>query len=466
MKNRIREISTALFLMASLILVIADVQAIEPIDSIHQAKELSEVVIVGQNQSAKAGELSFIPTKRQKETAMNGYDLLRHLAMPQITVGDVADNISTLSGERVVIFINGLPASDMEVNALKTKDVMQVLYFDYPSDPKYGNAHHVIDFRVKEMLGGGYTRLQTTASLLNNTSTSAFAFSRYLYKRMIYDVYLGWNYYNSHHSASSLFENYSLLTPEGESYQFEKTSILKKSRSRSWGLPINFRALYITSRFRASNSLYFSFSDHPISYVQGEQSFNPGADQSYIYTIKTPTNSRTMGWNGYYYYELGNGFAASLATSLNYSNRHDYKTHDTGLPNQIDIIANSKEDAWDVAVNAYLQKRISRLHAINVSFNVGYDDFDIMYSGSSYYNSNIKNTRLNGMLGYNGKFPFGMNIYGEAGASWLKSITNDKGVYKLSPYARVNMSYSPGRQHQINFTGQYSLIGLTEARKA
>ena len=93
-------------------------------DSIEKASQLEEVVVVGQNQSAKAGELSFIPTKRQKEAAMNGYDLLRHLAMPQITVGDFADNISTISGEQVAIFINGLPASDIEVKALKTKNVL------------------------------------------------------------------------------------------------------------------------------------------------------------------------------------------------------------------------------------------------------------------------------------------------------------------------------------------------------
>ena len=111
---------------------------------------------------------------------------------------------------------------------------------DYPSDPQYGNAHHVIDFRVKEMQGGGYTRLQAITTLLNNTSASTFAFSRYLYKRMIYDVYLGWNYYNSHHGASSLFEKYSLLTSDGKPYEVEKTSIVNKSRSRSWGMPVIF----------------------------------------------------------------------------------------------------------------------------------------------------------------------------------------------------------------------------------
>ena len=96
--------------------------------------------------------------------------------------------------------------------------------------------------------------------------------------------------------------------------------------------------MYITSRFRASNSVYFSFSDKPVSYVQGEQSFSPGNGQNYIYTIKTPSNSRSAGWSGYYYYDLGNGFAASLTPSLNYSNRHDYKTRDTGIPGQSDII--------------------------------------------------------------------------------------------------------------------------------
>ena len=116
-------------------------------------------------------------------------------------------------------------------------------------------------------------------------------------------------------------------------------------------------------------------------------------------------------------------------------------------------------------MNAYLQKQISRLHAVNVSLSTGYDDFDIIYSGSSYYNTTMSNTRLNGVFGYNGKFPFGMNIYGEAGASWLKTVTNGKGVHKLSPYAQVSMSYSPGRQHQINFTGQYVLISMTEAKK-
>lgn len=125
-------------LIASFFAIDTYAQSMEPSDSLRTSKELEEVVVVGQNQRAEAGELVFTPTARQKQAAQDGYELLRHLAIPQISVDYAADRVTTVTGGDVALFINGFHAEPYEVKTLKTTDVLRVDYLDFPSDPKFG----------------------------------------------------------------------------------------------------------------------------------------------------------------------------------------------------------------------------------------------------------------------------------------------------------------------------------------
>lgn len=71
-----------------------------------QSHQLEEVVVNAKLNATDAEGIYFIPTGTQKNSAQNGIDLLRRMAIPQIKVGLTDDKIKTNTGETVPIYIN------------------------------------------------------------------------------------------------------------------------------------------------------------------------------------------------------------------------------------------------------------------------------------------------------------------------------------------------------------------------
>ena len=79
----------------------------EMTDSI-KAQELKEVVVEGQLQQTSAIVSTYLPTKRQRNAAQNGPELLNHMAIPQL--GMVSGyNVTTNSGQKVDLYIDFVP---------------------------------------------------------------------------------------------------------------------------------------------------------------------------------------------------------------------------------------------------------------------------------------------------------------------------------------------------------------------
>lgn len=69
-------------------------------------RRLDEIVVKADLNRTDAEGIYFIPSAKQKNTAQNGIDLLRRMAIPQIKVGLADDNVSTNVGDAVSIYIN------------------------------------------------------------------------------------------------------------------------------------------------------------------------------------------------------------------------------------------------------------------------------------------------------------------------------------------------------------------------
>ena len=110
-------------------------------DSI-KAQELKELVIEGQLQRTSATVSTYLPTKRQRNSAQNGPELLNHMAIPQL--GLVSGyNVTTNSGQKVDLYIDFVPASEQDLNGMRMADVKKVEYYDFPTDPRFQGSQHV-----------------------------------------------------------------------------------------------------------------------------------------------------------------------------------------------------------------------------------------------------------------------------------------------------------------------------------
>lgn len=451
-------------ILATLVGMNVNAQVTAPTDTLKESKELQEVVVVGANQSAKPGELTFRPTDRQKKASADGYELLRHIAMPQISVNPASDNVTTLTGGGIAMFINGMPASDIEIKNLRTANVLRIDYLDYPSDPRYMGAEHVVEFIVKLPEVGGYARLSSNFAFLSNTSAGANAYTKFIYKKVNYDLYAGWNYGNQHHLGSENRQQYSLLDSDGHPYWLEQTERSDYSRRRAWGLPLNFRMSYNTDCFQTFNTAYFSFSDIPEQTIKGTTSLSTYPDNIYRFSQSTRQNNRNAGWTGHYYYNTGSGFGFAFNGQARYSNNHYNRmyssTIDAANP---DVRNDSKENAWNVSGNLSILKYLSQAHSLSFEYFLNCNDNNIDYTGTSAFNTKLKSTNMGGTFEYTGCFPFNLRLNASASLGWVKKVIDDHTKCFLYPSIDVNASYSPAPQHQANLSVKLASHGATTA---
>lgn len=82
------------------------------------AKELSEIVVVAQNQRTNSTSSTYIPMKRQKDSAPDAISLLSQMAIPQLEVQPGNFNVKNISGQNVAIYINYVSASEQDLTGL------------------------------------------------------------------------------------------------------------------------------------------------------------------------------------------------------------------------------------------------------------------------------------------------------------------------------------------------------------
>lgn len=432
-------------------------QQTAPADTVKNSKELQEVVVVGETQTVKPGELSFIPTKRQKEISADAYDLLRQLAMPQILVNKVSDNVTTLTGSGVAMYINGIAATSEELKNLHTKNVIRVEYLDFPSDPRYNNNQHVVNFIVRLPEWGGYTRLHNNDSFFANLTSNSSAFSKFIYKKMQYDMFLGWNYSNKHHSGYRQDEYFSLLNPDGEPYTLQQTQTPTLTRCRDWSLPVNFRAVYNSEKFQAINRVHFLHYSNPDNFTRGALFLTPSQGTDYKFRNSSNYITNSAGWNGDFNLHFGGGYSLNFGGNLEYSKNKSGTLYATDInPNAKTLITDADEDVWEVSGNVNLQKKLSDAHSVSLHSFVKYTDHDIDYSGTNTFTDRLKRTNTGGALTYYGYFPFNLRLMARAGYGWERAASNEN--VHCSSYAAVtiNASYSPNSHHQLNLNAEFN----------
>lgn len=154
--------------------------------------EMKEVVVKARMHRTDASSSTFTPTARQKTSAQNAIDLLKQLAIPQININLMDNTVTTPSGQSVAIYINYIPASAEEMEGISTSDVRRVEYLDFPADPRFQGKEHVVNFIVQQYEYGGYTKATLNENfLIGKLSSRASVYSKFVHKRMTYDLYAG-----------------------------------------------------------------------------------------------------------------------------------------------------------------------------------------------------------------------------------------------------------------------------------
>lgn len=121
--------------------------------------ELQEVVVEGVTRRIVKFGTEYTPDKKVKKAATDATRLLQLMQLPQLKVSPVSGDIKTLSGKGVSMFIDFVPATKEELEGMRTDDVLRIEILDFPDDPRFNGADHVINFIMRRYEWGGYTEL-------------------------------------------------------------------------------------------------------------------------------------------------------------------------------------------------------------------------------------------------------------------------------------------------------------------
>ena len=124
---------------------------------------LDEVVVESSYITREDDHILAVPTKEQRRHAVSGYDLLRNLMIPGISVNRTSGMVNTPAGN-ATIYIDGREVDFREVQSLRPRDIASVEYYDLPSGV-YAKDAATINFILKKQENGGYTQIDALQGL-------------------------------------------------------------------------------------------------------------------------------------------------------------------------------------------------------------------------------------------------------------------------------------------------------------
>lgn len=417
-------------------------------------RNLGEVTVEVKRERVSSGSATYLPTATVKSASQNAIDLLTRMAIPQILIDPIDNSVKTPSGLSVTVFINYLPATAEDMKGLRTADVKKVEVLDFPVDPRFQGAEHVVNIIVQEYEYGGYTKLTDSAFGFDGFTNQGQLYSKFSYRRMTYDVFFSPDYVNASNVGSAELQEFRL--PSGDVIRDQQFS---KSRFRYIDLPVSVRASYSHGGMRLVNTVGFDYFDRSRSESNGNLRFAPSLYPSETYNRDNPAINRTLTWNGNYFFAFRHGWSLNLNPILNYGHNNTISRYQS---TEETITNDAREVSLYTRLNVNLTKRIGQHHSVFFNPSALYYRDKVNYLGDSPYQNLYENPFVGIGAGYQYSSPrlSGSIDAGVAGEFMSINAQNRNDWY---PYLHVNATYAPDDRNQLTAFIQYATNSPDEA---
>ena len=415
--------------------------------------ELKGVKVDADNTLLYSDRAVFIPTSRQKSASQNAIDLLRHMAIPQLFINPSTGAVTDNGGSAVKIFFNYMSATKEDIEGLRTADVRRVEFLEFPSDPRFRGAQRVVHFIVQEYEYGGYTKFTTSENFPAGLVGRLNAFSKFSFKNLTYDFYVGGNVYDSRHSGEYAASSYSLKDVDGNGYTVNREETLSASRVKQSDFPLTFRTTYNTKQFQMRNMVAFTHKDNSSNLRKGELTYSEYPEMSYTYHRSNPRRYNYLSYSGAFFFVFPHQMSLNVAPRFSYTHNNDYSSYVAS--NLTDIKRSASEDIYNYRVNTIIQKQIDKNNSISFEVDGGDNVNRLRYTGASDCNSLYHNALLTGEIGYNFKTR-NISLNTDAGVCWERVGINGIKQNDIYPYTHIWLSFSPNSKNKLSTYFQFA----------
>lgn len=417
-------------------------------------QELEEVVVEGRTQRVVKFGVEYIPDKKTKKTSLDAVNLLLQMQIPQLNVIPGSTSVKTMSGKDVAMFIDYAPATQQDLQGLRPEDVLRVEVLNYPDDPRFQSAQHVVNYIMVHYEWGGYTKATLFGRTLADDKISGDLYSKFVYKKWTIDANASAAWGHSGRYDATTDQTFRDIVYDGNHYdEVVRNSIAGKdylTRTNSQWASI--RAVYRNDVSYVQHTISFGRNATPIvrngSLVTFSKDILPDAPA----LNNNSTQSLYPSLAGYYQFTLpkDNSIVAYWSFSYGSTKRNSFYQ----LSDLNPIINNNKEKIYSPTAQIQYSKKFAYNNTFRTSLMTYNTLYNTEYIGSYDGVQKLLSSENMLFLEYMQNWKFGLSLYSRVGASFVVGRVNGKNVLKQwNPRLGVQLEYQINDKHSASIEG-------------
>ena len=423
-------------------------------DSI-QDHVLQEVVVEARTQRVIDKGVAYMPSKRARQAAIDAVGLLRLMNIPQLDITPGSMSVKTMAGKDVAMFIDYLSATEADLNGLRPEDVLRIEVLEYPDDPRFNSQPNVVNFIMRKLEWGGYTKLTATGNTLNVDRLDGTLYSKFVYKDWTFDANAGSLIsYNGHTYGSSRHEVFRDVDFGGRHYDVidRYSASCDGAVERGNSQWTTLRASYRTDATVIVHSVSFFRSATPTDRDVSMVTFTDDV----IAPSKGVTDDRwqtlSPSIRGYYFFRLPKDNTLLASWSFNHGGTRRNSSYALGALSP--IVNGNSEESYSPNLSMQYSKKLRHNNTFRTSLMSYNTWFRTGYSGSYNGCQRLLSSENMMFLEYMQAWNCGINLYSRVGVSYvLGRVNGDTSLEQWNPRLGFQLSYKINDRHSASFEG-------------
>lgn len=437
-----------LFLFSLYIILPLSVMAQTNVDKGNDGKAVSdtvslkEVVVKGERVMNRDNTLRLLPTQEQKEASTTGYGLLSRLALPYVTVDEVAKSITVPPNMgQLQVRINDIVADRHDLTALDPKTVKSVDFIQNPG-VRYGQGVTFVVNIVTSKPEFGYTVGAELMQTLTSERTNGEAFAKLNHGKSELGLHYSFGFADM--KKLEYEEKADYLMPDNSTYTMQRTDNDWRRRSLSHDLQLQY-SLADTSRYTLQATIGGTLSRIPRD-TRTRTETQGGVSEAF--SIGSTDDTKTALADMYFNYNLTKRQSLTVNANGNYTlSSYDYAYGGTSP-----YAYTSHSKVRTLFAEAIYENRL-RPFTLSAGLTFDHNHTGITYRGDTDAGNNILTQSLYAFAQVKGQLA-GLSYTAGTGVSYLhyRQGAERYGYWLWRP--EMQLSWSPWRPFRLNYNLQ------------